>query len=446
MSTIKQILDLVDQLRENAFPASLKARWIGELDALVALDVMGMDVGDVTRFRYDPDADGEKEALLRFPHDSLYHYWLCAKIDAENGEYGRYQNSLKLYNAAFLDYRTWYSRVYDPARQKASAPTPYFRHWVPGTGQSLTVGQLVQTADLLRENALPQEIKVRWIGELDALIAADVMGLDVLELEQFRYDPEADLDRQPLVRFPHNCMYHYWLCAKIDAENGEYNRYQNSMQLYNAAFLSFRTWFSRVYQVFGSGTAEPTHYLSAYGLAVQQGYPGTLEQWLRDLIGPVGPQGPKGEKGDPGKALADLTEAELEMLRGPAGESVKVADIDQSYEDGGQTVVRFTDGKAMLVFNGRRGGEGKAGRDGTSVRIVDTVQSGADGGANVVSFSDGTTLRVYNGKRGSQGPAGAPGDDGKTPVKGVDYYTPDDRAEMVSAVMAALPAWKGGSY
>ena len=38
------------------------------------------------------------------------------------------------------------------------------------------------------------------------------------------------------------------------------------------------------------------------------------------------------------------------------------------------------------------------------------------------------------------------GADGKTPVKGTDYYTAADKAEMVNAVLAALPTWNGGSY
>lgn len=36
--------------------------------------------------------------------------------------------------------------------------------------------------------------------------------------------------------------------------------------------------------------------------------------------------------------------------------------------------------------------------------------------------------------------------EGKTPEKGVDYWTEEDKAEMVDAVLAALPTWTGGSY
>ena len=38
------------------------------------------------------------------------------------------------------------------------------------------------------------------------------------------------------------------------------------------------------------------------------------------------------------------------------------------------------------------------------------------------------------------------GEDGYTPVKGVDYYTEEDKAEMVQDVLAALPVAERGSF
>lgn len=172
-----------------------------------------------------------------------------------------------------------------------------------------TIGKIVELADQLRENAFPLALKVAWIAELDALIALEVMKLDVLELEQFQYDPEQNLDTVPLVKFPHDNIYHYWLCAKIDAENGEYNRYQNSMELYNGAYLAFRTWYSQTYDVYSGDPREHGWYLSAYGLAVQEGFRGTLQEYLASLHGaaglqgepgPQGPQGPQGVQGERG--------------------------------------------------------------------------------------------------------------------------------------------------
>lgn len=45
-----------------------------------------------------------------------------------------------------------------------------------------------------------------------------------------------------------------------------------------------------------------------------------------------------------------------------------------------------------------------------------------------------------------QGKKGDTGADGYTPVKGVDYFTADDKNELVQAVLAALPAAEEGSF
>lgn len=53
----------------------------------------------------------------------------------------------------------------------------------------------------------------------------------------------------------------------------------------------------------------------------------------------------------------------------------------------------------------------------------------------------------YNGSDvGLEGDKGADGKDGKTPVKGTDYWTTADKEEIVADTLAALPTWTGGSY
>ena len=68
-------------------------------------------------------------------------------------------------------------------------------------------------------------------------------------------------------------------------------------------------------------------------------------------------------------------------------------------------------------------------------------------------LSDSNGKLQYNGSdvglkgdKGDKGDTGAPGADGKTPVKGTDYWTAADKAEMVDDVLAALPTWTGGNY
>lgn len=59
-------------------------------------------------------------------------------------------------------------------------------------------------------------------------------------------------------------------------------------------------------------------------------------------------------------------------------------------------------------------------------------------------------ISVSNGKlqyNGSDvGLKGEDGKDGKTPVKGTDYWTEADKAEIVNDTLAGLPTWTGGNY
>ena len=95
---------------------------------------------------------------------------------------------------------------------------------------------------------------------------------------------------------------------------------------------------------------------------------------------------------------------------------------------------------------GKDGQNGQPGKDGTSVTVSNVSESTADGGTNVVTFSDGKKLNIKNGSKGSDGAPGAKGDPGHTPVKGTDYWTPTDKAEMINDVLAALPAAEGVSF
>ena len=91
--------------------------------------------------------------------------------------------------------------------------------------------------------------------------------------------------------------------------------------------------------------------------------------------------------------------------------------------------------------------------NGTKVIITDAsgphefnVLNGKDGGEAATPVIGENGNWFINGQdtgkpsRGEQGPAGQ---DGKTPVKGVDYYTDQDKQEMVQAVIAALPVYNG---
>lgn len=50
------------------------------------------------------------------------------------------------------------------------------------------------------------------------------------------------------------------------------------------------------------------------------------------------------------------------------------------------------------------------------------------------------------GQDGTNGTNGKDGIDGKTPVKGTDYYTEEDKQEIVNLVLDALPSAEGVEF
>ena len=82
------------------------------------------------------------------------------------------------------------------------------------------------------------------------------------------------------------------------------------------------------------------------------------------------------------------------------------------------------------------------GADGIGIQSVEqTATSTEDGGANIITVTktDGTSsmFTVRNGSKGSTGATGATGaagEDGYTPVRGTDYWTPNDIAAIQSYI------------
>ena len=54
-------------------------------------------------------------------------------------------------------------------------------------------------------------------------------------------------------------------------------------------------------------------------------------------------------------------------------------------------------------------------------------------------------IQGIQGPQGPIGKTGTAGKDGHTPVKGTDYWTDNDKTEIINSVLAALPAAEGVS-
>ena len=110
----------------------------------------------------------------------------------------------------------------------------------------MTVSELFAYVDHVKPNAFTDSDKLVWLNEIEARIQTEVMLRWQGEMEQYTL-PE-DKDTELLLSPPHDSCYRYYLQAMIDYENGEYNRYANTSQLFNAAWDSFVAWFAEKYR------------------------------------------------------------------------------------------------------------------------------------------------------------------------------------------------------
>lgn len=157
------------------------------------------------------------------------------------------------------------------------------------------ISEIIARVDAYKPNDFSEAMKLKWLNDLDGKIGLDVFLMDITEIRARQLAYPEGMEQEPLVTFPHEDIYDLYLAAKIDYENGEYNRYQNTMAAYNEAYGNFVRWLARTYQPAqgyirgGCGCkSNPPYYITAYGLACQMGYQGTLEQWVESLPGKDG--------------------------------------------------------------------------------------------------------------------------------------------------------------
>ena len=130
------------------------------------------------------------------------------------------------------------------------------------------------------------------------------------------------------------------------------------------------------------------------------------------------------------------------------GKAIKALDNIAMRVDGGYIQYSTDNGNTWINriaeadLKGDKGDPGAPGKDGHSP-VVTATKSGKTTTISV----DGTAIAtVEDGADGTPGVAGAPGKngtDGHTPVKGTDYWTASDKAEIVAEVTAALPKYGG---
>lgn len=110
----------------------------------------------------------------------------------------------------------------------------------------MKVKEALAWVDEVKPNAFSDGVKIGWISRLEETLALEVFLMAPTEAAMLRCTGE-DKETELLVDAPYDDLYTLWLAAKIDEANGEYNKYQNTMQTYNEHYANFLRWFGTTY-------------------------------------------------------------------------------------------------------------------------------------------------------------------------------------------------------
>ena len=291
---------------------------------------------------------------------------------------------------------------------------------------------VLEMIDSIKPNAFSDEAKTAWINEVEGLVQTEVFLLAVEDVVQYKWPENSGATL--LAKPPHDKIYWVYLSAMVDFGNGEYDKYQNTMQMFNQFFGEYMRWYARTYNPADGEAEVKGYYLSAYAIAVAHGFEGTEEDWLESLKGAAGEQGtgldlrgmldsadelPAPEESTPGQAYLVGTEAENVLW---------IFDEAQNQYRPAGPLRGETGPQGPQGEPGETGPEGPPGIQGPKGETGATGPQGIQGPQG----EPGET-----GPEGPQGPQGEPGEDGTS-------LTVKDRYETLEALKAARPTGQVG--
>ena len=143
----------------------------------------------------------------------------------------------------------------------------------------MKVREAIDRIDSLKHNTYSNCEKVEWLSRLDGVIKHQIIdthegGQDII------YKPytDKDMDADLLINAPHDDIYIRWLEAQIDYYNGEIARYNNSNQMFQAAFDTYQRYYNRTHmplgygvKYFGGTTNQVTPAKSIVNISIKEG-------------------------------------------------------------------------------------------------------------------------------------------------------------------------------
>lgn len=109
--------------------------------------------------------------------------------------------------------------------------------------------EAITQLDVLKPNSYSQAEKIGWLSTLDGTVKTEIIDThEGAEGVIFNgYDENTKLDTELLASKPYDVLYIHYLEAQIDYANGELNKYENSMTMFNSAYSNYERFYNRTH-------------------------------------------------------------------------------------------------------------------------------------------------------------------------------------------------------
>mgnify|MGYP003304877758 CR=1 FL=1 len=111
----------------------------------------------------------------------------------------------------------------------------------------MTPNKVIELVDSVKPNSYDEEMKFRWINELEGIVKRQVIQED----EYIPYLYPQEMDRELVVPIPYDNVYCLYVEAMIDYYNKEYQNYNNSVAMFEARFTDYKKDYIRRHQAKG---------------------------------------------------------------------------------------------------------------------------------------------------------------------------------------------------
>ena len=117
----------------------------------------------------------------------------------------------------------------------------------------MTIMEAIHRVESTKPNSFDEKEEIVWLSVLDGLVKNQIINThEGAEAVVFNgYNENTDLNTVLIVPAPYDEVYIRWLEAQIDYANGEYEKYNNSMQMFNTALTAFNNYYNRTHMPLG---------------------------------------------------------------------------------------------------------------------------------------------------------------------------------------------------